>query len=103
MIQAVDDGVSLIMDQIKTLDLDEKTAVVFSRTTEATGQLPTCILSRDTRAPIMRGDPGSLFIKWPGVVQAGSTNQTPIIGVDLTLLFWKWRASNPQSTTFSME
>ena len=96
MIQAVDDGVSLIMDQIKTLDLDKKTAVVFFSDNGGYGPATDMHPLKGYKGTYYEGGIRvPFFIKWPGVVQAGSTNQTPIIGVDLYPTFLEMAGLKP--------
>jgi len=84
MIQAVDDGVGKIVDTLNQLELTENTIVLFFSDNGG--------LAAATDMAPLRGYKGTyyeggirepFFVKWPGVVQPGSTCEIPIIGVDL--------------------
>ena len=84
MIQAVDDGVKHIVDRLDDLGLTEKTAIVFFSDNGGYGPATDMHPLKGYKGTYYEGgirEP--FFIKWPGVVQAGTQNSTPIIGVDL--------------------
>lgn len=84
MIQAVDDGIGRIQTTLDELALTEKTIIVFFSDNGG-------LASATDMAPL-RGHKGTyyeggirvpMFIKWPGVVEPGTTIGEPVIGVDL--------------------
>ena len=84
MIQAVDDGVKHIVDRLDDLGLTKKTAIVFFSDNGGYGPATDMHPLKGYKGTYYEGgirEP--FFIKWPGVVQAGTQNSTPIIGVDL--------------------
>ena len=87
MVESMDDAVGLVLDTLDELKLADNTIVVFTSDNggvsagdgKATSNLP------------LRGGKGRqweggirepYYIKWPGVVAAGSTCSTPVIGMD---------------------
>ncbi|MCG6155662.1 sulfatase [Rubinisphaera margarita] len=84
MIQAVDDGIGQIVETLDQLQLTDNTIVLFFSDNGG--------LAAATDMAPLRGYKGTyyeggirepFFVKWPGVVQAGSKCESPIIGVDL--------------------
>lgn len=83
MIEAVDKSVGRIRDKLRELKIDDDTLVIFS---SDNGGLPMA-----TRNAPLRGGKGSLFeggiriptcVAWTGVIEPGSSCDTPIISVD---------------------
>jgi len=96
MIQAVDDGVGRVLATLDELGLTEDTIVVFFSDNGgyfgATDMMP------------LRGHKGTyyeggirvpMFVKWPGVVRPGTTNEVPVIGVDLYPTFCEMTGARP--------
>lgn len=84
MIQAVDDGVKQIVDRLEELGLSNKTAIVFFSDNGGYGPGTDMHPLKGYKGTYYEGgirEP--FFIKWPGKVKPGTTNDTPIIGVDL--------------------
>lgn len=84
MIQAVDDGVGRIVAKLDELGLTEKTAIVFFSDNGGYGPGTDMAPLKGYKGTYYEGgirEP--FFVKWPGVVQSGTVNDTPIIGVDL--------------------
>jgi arylsulfatase A-like enzyme len=84
MIQAVDDGVGRIVAKLDELGLTDKTAIVFFSDNGGYGPATDMAPLKGYKGAYYEGgirEP--FFVKWPGVVKAGTTNETPIIGVDL--------------------
>ena len=87
MVEAVDTSVGRIVETLEALNLTEKTLVIFSSD------------NGGTRVSInrpLRGVKGSLYeggvrvptcMKWPGVIEAGTTSATPITSVDFLPTF----------------
>lgn len=83
MIESTDQGVGRIMDKLDALNLTDNTVVFFF---SDNGGVRTIT----SNAPL-RGGKGMLYeggirepmcVRWPGVVEAGSYCDTPIIGID---------------------
>ncbi len=84
MIQAVDDGVGLIVAKLDELGLTDKTAIVFFSDNGGYGPATDMDPLKGYKGTYYEGgirEP--FFVKWPGVVEAGTKNETPIIGVDM--------------------
>ena len=84
MIQAVDDGVGLIVAKLDELGLTKKTAIVFFSDNGGYGPGTDMDPLKGYKGTYYEGgirEP--FFVKWPGKVEAGTKNETPIIGVDL--------------------
>jgi arylsulfatase A-like enzyme len=77
----LDNGVGLLMQKLKDLNLDENTLVAFTSDNggTATSQEPLrgakgCYYEGGVREP--------MIVRWPGVVKAGTTCDVPVIHVD---------------------
>ena len=84
MIQAVDDGIGLIVAKLDELGLTEKTAIVFTSDNGGYGPATDMAPLKGYKGTYYEGgirEP--FFVKWPGVVEAGTKSATPIINVDL--------------------
>jgi len=84
MIQAVDDGVGKIRSVLDELGLAEDTIVVFFSDNGGVAGVTDMAPLRGYKGTYYEGgirEP--FFVKWPGVVKAGTTCDVPIIGVDL--------------------
>ena len=84
MIQAVDDGVGRIVAKLEELGLSDKTAIVFFSDNGGYGPATDMAPLKGYKGVYYEGgirEP--FFVKWPGIVEAGTTNETPVIGVDL--------------------
>ena len=88
MIEAVDTSVGRVVAKVDELGLAEDTLIIF---TSDNGGLPE--LSQLTP---LRGQKGSFFeggirvptcVRWPGVIEAGSTCETPVTSVDFLPTF----------------
>ena len=84
MIESTDKGVGRIMDKLNELGLTEETIVFFFSDNGGVKGI--------TSNQPLRGGKGMLYeggirepmaVRWPGVVEPGTTSETPIIGVDL--------------------
>lgn len=100
MVEAMDTAVGMVLDTLDRLGLEENTIVVFTSDNggvsagdgKATSNLP------------LRGGKGRqweggirepFYIKWPGVVAPGSTNNTPVIGTDFFPTLLEMTGINP--------
>ncbi|MBL6843395.1 MAG: sulfatase [Verrucomicrobiae bacterium] len=84
MIQAVDDGVGRIAAKLEELGLTHQTAIVFFSDNGGYGPATDMAPLKGYKGAYYEGgirEP--FFVKWPGVVEAGTINETHIIGVDL--------------------
>ncbi|NQT39970.1 MAG: sulfatase [Planctomycetes bacterium] len=88
MIEAVDVSVGRVMKKIDELGLADNTLIVF---TSDNGGLPSV-----SQLDPLRGSKGSLFeagtrvpmaMRWPGVIKAGSSCDTPVTSVDFLPTF----------------
>lgn len=84
MIQAVDDGVGEIQATLDTLGLTNKTIIVFFSDNGGVAKVTDMAPLRGYKGTYYEGGIRvPMFVKWPGVVQAGSACAEPVIGVDL--------------------
>ena len=84
MIQAVDDGVGLIQAKLDQLGLTDNTVVIFFSDNGGYGPATDMDPLKGYKGTYYEGgirEP--FFVKWPGIVEAGSRSSEPIIGVDL--------------------
>lgn len=84
MIQSVDDGVGKIIETLKELDLSNDTVVVFTSDNGGYGPATSMHPLKGYKGTYYEGgirEP--FFIKWPGKVEGGTTNDTPVINVDI--------------------
>ena len=84
MIQSVDDGVGRIQKCLDELDLTDQTVVVFFSDNGGYGPATDMDPLRGYKGTYYEGgirEP--FFVKWPGVIPAGSQSAEPVIGVDL--------------------
>jgi arylsulfatase A-like enzyme len=84
MIESVDDSVGRVLATLERLKLSDNTVVIFFSDNGghvgATSNFPL----RGYKGMLYEGGIREPFImKWPGQIKAGSTNSTPIIGIDL--------------------
>ncbi|MFT5467396.1 MAG: arylsulfatase A-like enzyme [Verrucomicrobiales bacterium] len=84
MIQAVDDGVGHILAKLEELGLADDTAILFFSDNGGYGPATDMDPLKGYKGTYYEGGIRvPFFVKWPGVVEAGQKNETPIIGVDL--------------------
>ena len=84
MIQAVDDGVGRIQATLEKLGIVERTVVIFFSDNGGYGPATDMHPLKGYKGTYYEGGIRvPFFVKWPGVVSAGSRSQEPIIGVDL--------------------
>ncbi|WP_207534126.1 sulfatase [Desertivirga arenae] len=83
MLESADEGVGRVLNELKKLNLEENTIVVFYSDNGGYGGA--------TAQPPLRGSKGMLyeggvrvplFVRWPGKVKPGTRTDSPVIGVD---------------------
>lgn len=84
MIQAVDDGVGRIQKELETLGLVDNTVIIFFSDNGGYGPATDMKPLKGYKGTYYEGGIRvPFFVKWPGVVAAGSKSPEPTIGVDL--------------------
>ncbi len=84
MIQSVDDGVGKLIATLKETGQTENTAVVFFSDNGGYGPATDMAPLKGYKGTYYEGGIRvPFFVKWPGRVQAGTTKDTPVIGVDM--------------------
>jgi arylsulfatase A-like enzyme len=108
MIASVDESVGRVLATLEELELAENTLVIFSSDNGGVGGYKTIGLAKDgvtDNAPL-RGGKGTLYeggvrvpyiFRWPGMIEAGRTNETPIISVDLYPTLLELAGAKPQA------
>ena len=84
MIESVDRGVGRIIDAIEAIGQRDNTIIVFTSDNGGYGPATSMKPLKGYKGTYYEGgirEP--MFIVWPGVTQAGSTCDTPVINVDL--------------------
>ncbi|NOY00332.1 MAG: sulfatase, partial [Verrucomicrobia bacterium] len=84
MVETMDTNVGRVLDKLKSLDLDENTIVIF---TSDNGGYPPIASNLPFRGGKGWGYEGGIrepwLVKWPGVTQAGSVCDVPVIFTDI--------------------
>lgn len=84
MIQAVDDGVALIYDALKQLGIDNNTVIMFYSDNGGYGPATDMAPLKGYKGTYYEGGIRvPFFVRWPGVVQAGTQSAEPITAVDI--------------------
>lgn len=84
MIESVDVGVGEIIAKLEELGLNDKTAIIFTSDNGGYGPATDMSPLSGYKGTFLEGGIRvPFFVKWPGVVEAGTRNTTPIINVDL--------------------
>jgi arylsulfatase A-like enzyme len=84
MIESVDLGIGRIIERIKQLGLQDKTAIVFTSDNGGYGPATSMDPLKGYKGTYYDGgirEP--FFVVWPGVVAPGSESEVPVINVDL--------------------
>ncbi len=84
MIESVDTGIGRIVDALESMGLRDKTAIIFTSDNGGYGPATSMRPLKGYKGTYYEGgirEP--FFVNWPGVVEAGSECDTPIINVDL--------------------
>ncbi len=88
MVHSVDESVGRLLDTIERLKLNENTLVIFYSDNGGYGKVTNCAPLRGSKGmPFEGGIRVPCAIQWTGKIPAGSTCQTPIIGVDFFATF----------------
>jgi arylsulfatase A-like enzyme len=106
MIASLDESVGRILAKLEELDLDENTLVIFSSDNGGVGSYRRAGLEKDgiTDNRPLKGGKGMFYeggirvpfiFRWPGTIEAGKTNATPIISVDLYRTFAELAGAKP--------
>lgn len=96
MIQAVDDGVGKIVEALEKTGQRENTVIVFFSDNGGYGPATDMDPLKGYKGTYYEGgirEP--FFVVWPGVVEAGSRCEVPIIGVDLYPTFCEIAGASP--------
>lgn len=92
----LDDGVGVLLAKLKELGLDRNTLVIFTSDNGGTQQSSQEPL-RGSKGGYYEGGIREPFIaRWPGVIEPGSENPTPIINADLYPTFLAVAEAKPQ-------
>ncbi|MGE0375329.1 MAG: sulfatase [Planctomycetaceae bacterium] len=84
MIERVDTGIGLVMDTLDRLELAERTVVIFFSDNGGLSQVTNNAPLREGKQFLYEGGLRvPLIVKWPGVVEAGTTCDVPVISHDL--------------------
>jgi len=84
MIQAVDDGIGAIQATLDELGLADNTIVLFYSDNGGVAKVTDMEPLRGCKGTYYEGGIRvPFFIRWPGMVEAGSKSEEPIIGVDV--------------------
>jgi arylsulfatase A-like enzyme len=83
MIESADQGIGRVLKQLESLKLAENTLVVFFSDNGGMGANTTQHPLRGSKGMLYEGGVRvPLIVKWPGKTKAGSTTDTPVIGID---------------------
>jgi arylsulfatase A-like enzyme len=83
MVSAVDEGVGRVLEALDRLDLADNTVVIFTGDNGGHGPVTSMAPLRGAKGMLYEGgirEP--LIVKWPGRVEAGAVEDTPVIGLD---------------------
>jgi len=84
MIESVDEGIGRIVGELERLHLSERTVIVFTSDNGGYGPATSMSPLKGYKGTYYEGGiRAPFFVKWPGVVPAGSRCEVPIIHVDL--------------------
>lgn len=88
MVESVDDSVGRIMRELKTLDLDRKTMVIFYSDNGGHGKITSCAPLRGSKGMCYEGGIRvPLAIRWVDNIAADSRCDVPVHGVDFFATF----------------
>ena len=84
MVESMDDSIGAVLGKLDSLKLTDNTIVIFFSDNGGHGGVTSNAPLRGSKGMLYEGgirEP--LVIKWPGITQAGSQSDEPVIGVDL--------------------
>lgn len=84
MIESVDEGIGRIVEELDQLKLSDNTVVIFTSDNGGYGPATSMSPLKGYKGTYYEGgirEP--FFVKWPSVVEEGTTCETPIINVDI--------------------
>lgn len=83
LIAGVDEAVGLLLDTLANLGLESRTLILFTSDNGGLGRVTSQAPLRGSKGMFYEGGIRvPLLARWPGVVSAGSSQETPVIGVD---------------------
>lgn len=84
MVKSMDDSIGRVLQTLQEQKLEENTVVVFTSDNGGYGPATTMKPLRGSKGMLYEGGIRvPLLIKWPGVTQAGSSSEEPVINLDL--------------------
>lgn len=84
MVKSMDDSIGRVLKTLKAQQLDQNTVIVFTSDNGGYGPATTMQPLRGSKGMLYEGGIRvPLLIKWPGVTQAGSSSEEPVINLDL--------------------
>ena len=88
MIQSIDESVGSILRTLELLQLSDNTIVIFYSDNGGFGPATTMSPLRGAKGMLYEGGIRvPMIVKWPGEVEAGTTNDTPVISTDFYSTF----------------
>jgi arylsulfatase A-like enzyme len=83
MIESADEGVGRLLEQLKRLNLEQNTLVIFYSDNGGYGGATYQHPLRGSKGMLYEGGVRvPLFVRWPGKIKAGKESEIPVIGVD---------------------
>lgn len=83
MVESVDDCVGQIMDTLEELDLDDNTLIIFTSDNGGLqGPTDNAPLRSGKGYPYEGGIREPFIVRWPGKIEAGMVNDTPVCSID---------------------
>lgn len=83
MLESADQGVGRLLENLKKLNLDKNTLVIFYSDNGGYGGATYQYPLRGSKGMLYEGGIRvPLFVRWTGKIQAGSQSETPFIGID---------------------
>ena len=83
MLESIDDGVGLILQKLKALDLDENTIIIFTSDNGGETNVTSNAPLRGGKSQLYEGGIRvPLIVRWPGETPAGKVSSQPTVNVD---------------------
>jgi len=100
MVESVDQSVGQVLDRLDLLGLTQDTMVVFASDNGGHGCYTENAPLRGAKSTLYEGGIRvPMAVRWPGKVQPGSTNTTPVMGMDLHPTFLEVAGVKPPADT----